>query len=339
MIDDMNRYALPYRQNGILRCTKMTSEIDMTRSESLPLKPNGVQWLEKVEFSQSICKNNDVRLELARFNNIIQLDAVLSKIDVCGMAEDSWWILKCANLPNRILRLTKGTKSMTQLLVRYGFMDRSGCVNHRHVLLTYSNDNVLPTFNVASIVPSELRDATGIPQFFANSGVCWFNTMCCTSFANPRLRNYIIKYMEEHNQTEMARLATTCLFNREDAQKFRNLLWEQYKLGDNIYDKPENDGRNGCTEFTLLCAKLKIPIIRYKEEKGQMMPMKSRTKDYYNVLWELEIPTSLQDEFILVLRFHESNHDKYRIYPRIKYLEHKFDLCGMYLGQSKCGHQ
>jgi len=334
-----HRELLPRRSSSseIIASNTLTSEVDIVSTKELPLKKHS-KWLHKVHFSKSICNNNDVCLELARFNSIKEPSQIKSDIDIHGMAMDSWWMIKCKDVPDRYVRLTDGSKSMTQLLLRYGFMDSSECINHRILQFTFSNGDTLPDLPIRHAVPRELEEATGIPQFFQRSGICWFNTMCWTSFANPRLRTFLLRYMEKGNP-EAASLATTCLFKRADALQLRVLLWKLFKLGDNVDDKPENDGRNGCSEFTLMCARFGIPIIRYRENEGTMVPMQGSAKDYYNVEWKVTIPRSLNEEFLLVLRFHESNHDKYRIYPRILYLGQKYDLCGMYLGQSKCGHQ
>ena len=326
----MNRH---YHHPAQYRSTITTTEVDFA-SGKLPLKKD-MEWIQKIEFSKTVCKNNDVRLELARFKSVTD---VKTDIDEHGMATDSWWIIKCENVPDRILRLFRGSTSMTQLLSRYGFMDSSGCIHHRHVVFTYCKGCDLPSVAIDGTVPEELSDATGIPQFFPKSGICWFNTMCWTSFANPKLRQILLTRMHRRNRSA-AQLASTCLFKRDDALKLRILLFTKYGLGDNTNGKPEDDGRNGCSEFTLMCARLGVPIMRYKESGGKMVPMDPIAYDYYRRHWKVTLPKSLSDEFILVFRFHESDHKKYRIYPRISFYNEAYDLCGMYLGQSKCGHQ
>ena len=329
---------MPMVKPGIPPTGKETIVIDydMSTTSRMPVKPLKARWLTMVGFSELVCEKSDLRLELARFNlGVGGAKEGAVNVDQFGMATDSWWIIKCTGLPDRSLRLFRGAHSMTELLRRYGFMDASGCINHKRVLLTYSTGSCR-TPSLELTVPLKLQDATGVPQFFERSGICWFNAMCWTSFANPRLCSLICSYLPPKRISE---LAHTCLFNREDALALRNKLWA-YSIGDDINDNPENDGKNGFSEFTLLCAKFKIPILRLKEENGVLVLMDKIVEDHADDECVVTTPTSpLDGNHIVVMRFNESDHTKFPIYREISLFNEKYQLRAMYLGQSLCGHQ
>jgi hypothetical protein len=222
---------------------------------------------------------------------------------------------------------------MINLLKRYGFLDGTGCVNHKHVKAQYLPLNAVR--DSEPDVPSHLKDSTGVPQYFERSGVCWFAALCTCSFSDPQVRNFMKKHMPEEVRT----LCDTCLFKREDSQKLRNYLWDALFIGDNIYDRPENDGCNGFSELTLLCAKLKIPLMRYLEKNGKFQKMSCKLRDKGNAAVHLPEPC-LSKPHLLVLRFNDGDHhSRFPILRRIVVHGKRYKWVGCFAGQRKCGHQ
>lgn len=306
----------------------MTTTQDFTASSaaSLPRCPDGTR-LVRVRFKT--CPGAHLELRLAQVNGSETIDAY-------GMAPDSWWVIECSDgtdaLPDRFLRLTRGTESMGQLLYRYGFQDATGCLHHREVTGVYAAHHTPCAVDVAP----DMLDTTGVPQFYPNSGVCWYCTMCWTSFGNDRLREMLAKRLPG----DLADACRNCLYSREAAQTLRNALWNRYAVGDNITLPPEMDGRNGFSEFTVLCAKIGMPLIRLEESGGKFHMMSRRVTDRAGKRVTVPSPATLADDHLLVLRFQDADHHKkFPVQRRIKFQGHLYKLIGIYMGQQSCGHQ
>lgn len=258
--------------------------------------------------------------------------------DAHGMAKDSWWRVGCAGLPNRILRLFGGSHSMSELLHRYGFLDASGCVNHRNATASYTAQPKLMRSAPAG-VPAHLADATGVPQFYARSGVCWFAALCTTSFADPSVR----RFLQSHMPPDLARLCDRCLSDRGAAQAFRNRLWHDYAVGDDVEKPPELDGCNGFYEFAVLAAKLEIPMLIYENEGDRFYAVPPTVSDKKvpgeGRSYKIRKPKSYKEQHLLVLRFRDGDHVKFPIRRRVVFSGCRYRLVGFYGGQRKCGHQ
>jgi hypothetical protein len=174
-----------------------------------------------------------------------------------------------------------------------------------------------------------------VPQFYKNSGICWFAAMCWTSFANDTIASIIRSKI----RPEMRDLCKECLSDRNKAQQLRNMLWSKYSIGDDISQPPEMDGRNGFSEFTTLCAKFGIPMIRYKENSGIMKAMEPVVKDRKGNPCTVTLPKNKDDPHLLVLRYQDGDHTKFPVHRRIQFHKQRYKLCGMYMGSRKCGHQ
>ena len=242
-------------------------------------------------------------------------------------------VVSCAGLPDRTLRLFDGARSLASLLQRYGFQDASGCVNHRDAVGHYEDAGApLPAATLA--VPDHLREARGVPQFYPRSGVCWFAALCTTAFGNAGLGRWLCAHMPP----ELRALAERSLHSREDAEAFRRALWHTYRVGDNVEDPPEMDGRNGFTEFSVLCAKLKVPLLRFEERGGRMVAMGETLHDRDGRSVRAPQPDPAKDH-LLVLRYIDGDHRKHPLLRRMMYGGRRYRLLGAYMGQRKCGHQ
>lgn len=308
---------------------------DSSTVAALPTPPKPGHRVQRVEFSS--CPGSQLRIEPVEN---------LGPLDATGVPQDAWWRVACPKLPDRYVRLQRGAHSLLQMLVRYGFQDGTGCVNHRNVTLHYApaTGYAAPPPALDRCICRPLADACGVPQYYRNSGVCWYAALCTTTFANPVLAAMVRDRLPEDMRPHCDR----CLFSREASEELRNQLWHRYRVGDDISQPPEMDGRNGFSEFTVLCAKLKIPLLRYEEHNGKFHLMSQYVYDRDNKRVKVTEPADPEaapaNSFLMALRFQDGDHHhKYPIRRRIRLTKHKrgrrYRLIGLYMGQKKCGHQ
>lgn len=290
-----------------------------TSTSSLPFAPSNSR-VSKITFNTC---NTALSLELV-CDNCVDID-----IDKFGMARDSWWCVHTANLPDRQFRMTNGTMSMNGILRRYGFQDDSGCVHHNKAICHYISKKKIE--NPLS-VHQQFVDATGVPQFFPNSGVCWFASLCTAAFSDNKLKSILLSRMNEPMRT----YADRSLFDKNHAKMFRESLWKTFKVGDNTNERPEDDGCNGATEFILMCTKLKLPVTIFHERNNQL---KISQKSYNNKGHRRIVPLQDSESEILVIRFDDGDHARFPLLRRIKFNGRRYKLSGVFLGQQKCGHQ
>lgn len=293
-------------------------------ADGLPRVPQPGHRLRRVRFRS--CPGSDLTLRVVRDND--------PTLDAHGVPNDAWWVVSCADLPDRTTRLIRGSESLRNLLRRYGFLDASGCVNHKAAEAEYESARTpLPPHRLR--VPSHLLDATGVPQFYPNSGVCWFAALCTSSFANPTVRDFLGRFMPP----DLRALCRTCLHRRDHAEAFRKRLWYDYSVGDDVEDDPENDGRNGFSEFSVLCAKLGVPMVRYQDDRDRLVPLPPEVHDRAGRTVRLKPPKAWSDPHLLVLRYQDGDHTKHPIHRRVRHKGQRYCLLGLYLGHRKCGHQ
>jgi len=309
-------------------------EYSTSASPTLPNapKPLGQWWLKSLAFKT--CPGSSLSITVVKFVNAGEV------LLPSGMVSDSWWVVRCGKLPNRVLRLCRGETSMNNLILRYGFMDDNGCVHHGHtVMLTYSSAPNRPDCHIGGDydVPNDLFSACGVPQFQPKSGVCWFAAMVWTMRVSPLM----FKLLEAYMPPKMYNLLRESIFKRESALALRHMLWDLHAVGDDTGQPPEKDGKNGCSEFITLCAQLKVPLLQYNaiEKDVSMQYSTEAVKDQEGNVFSVTPPSSLSEPHILVLRFLECNHEKFPLWKRFKVNGVRYKLAGMYLGQSFCGHQ
>lgn len=289
----------------------------------LPRRP-AKKRLDKITFRT--CPGSDL--------SVVPVRCLAKELDDFGVPQDAWWAVRCSGLPDRVMRLSRGSHSLKELMRRYGFQDKTGCVNHgdatAHFVAETSAfpDGPLP-------VAKHLVDAQGVPQFYPTSGVCWFAAFCWTSFSNPQ----VAALLYEHMPAPMVARCRKCLFSREDAEQFRKMLWYDFSVGDDVDLDPSMDGRNGFSEFSVMCAKMKIPLVRLKESQGKLVPMDPRMTDRKGRSVRLAAPDTSKFH-LLALRYQDGDHHhKHPILRRIVYKNRRYRLVGLYMGQQKCGHQ
>lgn len=267
----------------------------------------------------------------------IYLDEVLDAAkDVYGCVKRGWYVITCTGLPDRGFLLFNGAHSLSELLRRYAFQDATGCVNHRSVQLEYAPDTAMCQRTWQTKICDHLRDATGVPQFYPRSGNCWYTTMLWVTFANSAVHNFVCR----HLPSSLQEACKHCLHSRTAAEELRKKLWDEYRIGDNVHLPPENDGKNGCSEFVLLCATFKIPTIRYEEVDGKLCKMSESCQNHEKKRISITKPRHTSEPHFLFLRFLEGNHhQKFPAHRKMTVLNTTYELVGWYAGQSFCGHQ
>ena len=298
--------------------------IEFTADSGLPRAPPQTRLRE---LGYRTCPGSDLRIRLAQ--------VVRDGLDERGVPADAWWVVTCSGLPDRTMRLFGGSQSLAQLLRRYGFQDATGCVNHREVTARYA-PAAEPVPRAALAVPQHLLETRGVPQFYRNSGVCWFAALCWTSFSNERMASFLRQYMPD----ELRALSEKCLTSRDAAEGFRKKLWYDFSVGDDVEDRPENDGRNGFSEFMTLCAKLKVPMLLFEEADGAYEVLHEDAVDRKGRRWQTTKPDRCDEPHLLVIRYSDgAHHTKFPFERRVVHKKKRYGLVGVYMGQRKCGHQ
>lgn len=292
----------------------------------LPSCPSGKR-LEKITFSTCPGKSLEVRV----------VKDVNGEIDPrYGVPRDSWWSIVTPKLPVRVIRLFQGAHSLQELIKRYGFLDASGCVHHRDATAWFVDAKVtLAPFDIEKCVPHHLLDARGVPQFVPNSGVCWYAALCCVFFGPKELRDWVTTFMPP----KMKSLCEQCLYDREAALALRHMWWYDYHVGDDVDLPPEMDGRNGFSEWSVLCAKLQLPLLRYSLEGGRLRPMNMQLRDRKGKSVTAKVPL-IDKRHLLALRYIDgSHHENHPILRRIVMNNIRYKFVGVTSGNRKCGHQ
>ena len=288
----------------------------------LPAAPKGTR-LVKLTFES--CPGSSLAIHLAQASPT-------ASFDHHGITNDAWWKIECSGLPDRYFRTSRGSHSISELLRRYGFQDSSGCVNHRRVVAHFA-----PTHTNLKLsgVPEHLRTANGVPQFYPKSGVCWFCAMCWTSVANDQMRELISSHIPDE---DLRHAYGRSIFERNSAETFRKRLWNEYKVGDNVDMPAEMDGQNGFSQFSVMAAKLGIPMYRLRERHGKLQQIDPRVTDQVGKTRTLRTPKE-GEPHILAIRFQDGDHQKFPMMRRVTFRGQRYRFVGAYMGQRKCGHQ
>lgn len=315
-INDAKKFARDFLKVHVVTMRK-------TFDASRDALPKSSSRLVRLTFNS--CPNSTLSIDLVRPES--------TEFDDRGISTDSWWVIRCSNLPDRSFRISKGSQSIGELLRRYGFQDSTGCVNHRDVTAHYST-----SFTPSELkhVPTELRDANGVPQFYWNSGVCWFNAMCWTSMANRDLKKLITTHISDDS---FRHVYGRSIFDRDSAETFRKRLWHEMTVGDDVTQSAELDGQNGFTQFCIMCAQLGVPMYRLRERDGQIKRLDPRVTGPKGNTYTLHAPKSQDDPHILAVRFQDGDHQRFPIVRRLQFRNKRYRLVGLYMGQRKCGHQ
>ena len=125
-----------------------------------------------------------------------------------------------------------------------------------------------------------------------------------------------------------------CLSSRDCAEAFRKALWYTTAWATTDLD-PSNDGRNGF-EFSVMCAKLNVPMVRYREEGGKLHLMDPRVIDRNGVTAGVKHPKNYTP-CTFRSPFQDGNHHKkHPMRRRIVFNGRRYHLISLFMGQQKC---
>lgn len=250
-----------------------------------------------------------------------------------GVPEDAWYAIETPGLPTRFIRIFSGAEGLHDLLLRYAFHDAEGCVHEKHMQLRYSRSKEAPDRDVASVVPSHLINALGVPQFYKESGNCWFASMLWVLFANTEMRNFCAERFARRSAAEVGEWAREAFHVPDQAQKIRAFLWNKNGIGDDITAPPREDGKNGGSELIKVANAYDIPLRVIRAEKAE---------DQLSANLEETQSASGEQDHLLLIRCQDLDHD--RCVPLTRYFYEEdtatyYKLVGGLVGQRECGHQ
>lgn len=272
------------------------------------------------------CPGGDLRLIVAKVE-----DPTLER----GVPLKAWWVITSKNMPDRFLCMSGGYQSLSNFIRRYGFLDADGCLNHEHGIVTFA-DKVSDLKEYPVDVPEHLKDACGVPQHAPDSGICWYASMCWISFACLPLRKFLFRYLP----VDLQKLAQESIRSPPAAEELRRRLWFDYAVGDKWGKAPHLEGQNGLTQFLILCANLKAPILRFRDVRGCLQRVAPNIIDQKGKSMKLAEPNTMNTPHILVLRYYRGDHHKKCPISRRLVLKGKrYRLVGVYMGKMQCGHQ
>lgn len=255
---------------------------------------------------------------------------------VNGVRTDSWIEVASDNQPTRYMRLFKGRHSLEQLMRRYAFQDRSGCLHEKTgTYSTVPSDKSVSSSAIRSL-PQTLTNSNGVPQFYPTSGNCWYASLCWATFGNPRMKAFLSDYIPK----DLRHLCDKALYSRDDAQALRKELWDRYNIGDDIYKPPHMDGQNGFSEFALMAAVWGVPLVQYEDVKrGRKFNLLDPIAvDHKGVEHSIRVPRA-GEQHMLALRYNNGDHSTFRPLRVMYVCGVRYQLVSVYMGSSLCGHQ
>jgi hypothetical protein len=184
-------------------------------------------------------------------------------------------------------------------------------------------------------LPEPSRNFDGIPQFYQQSGNCWFTSMCWNTFGNPALCDFVSQFLPD----DLRNLSRSCLHRRDDAEAVRKYCWDKWKLGDDYTKPPWMDGQNGFNEFALLCAANGIPLVQY-ESRGNRLKRASQFLNNHHGTRFVSASPRRSETHLLALKYMDGDHTAFK--PKRSFRLSgcgAYRLCCVYMGSSVCGHQ
>ena len=154
--------------------------------------------------------------------------------------------------------------------------------------------------------------------------------MCFAAFYCPIMRQVLKKYSKDFKLNEYM---DKCLHSPDIAEKLRHHLFYEYHIGDDPKQNPEKDGQNGLTEFTVLCAKLNIPIVRLFAPNLSEFKVNITDKNKNEIPARVPVPNEPAMLFVRCFR------TRWRPKLRLKYNNRVYKLISVMIGSEHCGHQ
>lgn len=299
-----------------------------------PIPPEHVIYA--VEYTG--CAKGSLRLWLVHILDSNLLD---------GCHADAWWRIDSPGLPDRLVRLSRGGKSLRRLVSRYGLLDAHGCINVQRGCYSVApvaqlQDTLAATDqgrHLDATVPDAIRDTMGVPQRTEDSGICWYAALCFCMFFNESMRDLIVAHMPE----DLRPTCTRALRAPSASEELRRALWERYAFGDEYGQAPELDGQNGVSQFCILAAQLGIAVERYfVDADGASHLNDDQVIDQRGGAHVLRGEPQPGVAHVCVFRFRRGAHGtkaRHRPSRRIRLHGRRYRLVGMMIGSEHCGHQ
>jgi len=313
--------------------------------------PSAVTSAQVVDFDDSIphghviyaveysgCAAGSLRLWLVHINDPSPSD---------GCHADAWWRVDSPGLPDRLVRLSQGGRSMRRLVSRYGLMDANGCINVKRGCYSVAPADAIAGILVETdqgrhldaAVPLSIRDVLGVPQRTEDSGICWYAALSFCMFFNEAMRDLVTAHMPEDLRPTCARV----LRSPEESETLRRALWERYAFGDPYGQAPELDGQNGVSQFCVLAAQLGIAVERYfVDDEGDAHRVTDPVEDQRHREHALPGDPRPGVAHVCIFRFRRGAHGtkaRHRPSRRIHLHGRRYRLVGMMIGSEHCGHQ
>jgi hypothetical protein len=255
-------------------------------------------------------------------------------------SEGQWWGIFTEDLPVRYF-LIKNRKGLLRFATRFGYMDKNDCVSQKQGVygVLISEDGFTVDYNSPylskldkTLISLEKVYKPGVPQKTYNSGLCWYSAMCFACFFCEEMRDLIKHYSSD---AKLNHLIDVCLSDPTASETLRAHLFDVYNIGDNPNQNPEDDGQNGCSEFIVLCAKLKIPIVRLFAPNLSEMRSDVQDKENMSVPVTYPEPSDSSPSLLFVRCFRTRWRPKLRIMHNGK----RYKLVSVMIGSEYCGHQ
>jgi hypothetical protein len=239
--------------------------------------------------------------------------------------------------------MSDGGASLNRMIRHYGIIDGGGCVNSTrgHIRYNPNPEELIRRLPPPPAFHTLLGNRMGVPQRLANSGICWWASVCFILLLNHRMRKHVLSHLPQH----LRPLAQEALESPNAAEALRTAFWNEYAVGDPLDQLPELEGQNGATQICILAAQIGLPLSRFMvDENGvahsmDALPVIDQRGNPHHARCR---PACASDPHVLMFRFRRGAHgtnDAHQPPRRIRVSGRRYRLVGMMIGSEHCGHQ
>ena len=250
------------------------------------------------------------------------------RVTKCVYKNETWCCVRADGQPDRWFRLHR-PDAIESVLSIYGYMNGDGCVSSKQGRRETGDPLPIENDPLLDLLSNSHRRVQGVPQRVHNSGLCWYCAMCFTMLFARQMRALLVRYAP----SQLVALCKDVLVSKDRAEALRHHLYNHYGLGDRPGQNPQLDGQNGFSQFSILAARLGIPLVRLFAPK--MVEINDPVVDVKKGAHLLRGPTD-GEPCLLVVRCFRT---KWTPTPVYKYKGRKYRLVAMLIGSEHCGHQ
>lgn len=308
------------------------------------------------------CKSGSTPMSLRLVHPLVH------EVDHHGVCKDGIWRIRTLGTPDRFLRLYKGSESLRNLLQKYSFRDRSGCIytEDKNAILETAKENAgkvgatlpsdterllkeLPVRPVrrlfSSTFPSEAPRVPcfdtfrtlGVPQRSADSGVCWWGSVLWLLRVPPKMRSIFDSAIHTCRQPvaeELRSRLPRALDVPAEATNLHNRLYELHNIGDKPGILESEEGQNGYTQMCMIAKVIDLPGITLKAPEMEDITDRPLVSKFVTMP-PLRRPRGREQGFLGV-RVGRSDWKPSLI---LEHAGQEWELQGCFLGSEFCGHQ